>query len=81
MSQSRQEASGDQITVSVEAPQQYPSDLIRKLDVAVKRAVLTELAETDFGPGFRATDLAPATSEVRAAAGNTNVGIIIIINT
>jgi hypothetical protein len=73
------------LEVSISPSGEVPDSLLQSLGKSVKRAVLAELAEIDIGPGYRIADLgttdvgAPG-GVVPAAAPETNIGIIIIIN-
>lgn len=76
------------ITVRVQGDSSITASLLQQVNTAVHRAVLSELAVADLGPGFRVSDLDPAngpasTGSISAATaplGDVHYGIFIQIN-
>lgn len=75
-------AQENELIVSVATSGALPEQLATHVQGAIRHAVLSELATLNVGPGYRVTDLAASKPASPAEAkADTNVGIIIIINT
>jgi hypothetical protein len=87
MTSSSSGAAESAITVRVQGDTGIPVQLLQQVNAAVHRAVLSELAVADLGPGFRVSDLDPAGGAVGTTAvpetdplGDVHYGIFIQIN-